>query len=667
MKKYFYALYLLLAGFPLVAQQVSVPQLINFAYSPTFYNGAYKAEQKGEMGILYSNQFLGLGSEGPSLFTANADFSPLIGIDNLGLGLRLLGDQTGGFIQSNNVMLDFAYNLIPEDDITLAIGVSAGFTSHRFKVPEGEMDANTFSQLALVDMGDTNGSQFEAGPSVYFKYKLGTGSSFQLGGALPKIFNSNVTFHEVLSYSLTPDWIGHASFRYQGDGFAVEPTLMARGNLNDRDCNCKTNIQASARGIFQVDDMDKAWAGLGYGLQGNINFGFGVFATEQLEIIGGVDYRPELGMSLEFGALYAIGDRDKTDSGSTGRDKTKTPKGKKTPLSQTEETTLLTNKSIVMSQMDGLNDIKSSAMVNLNLTEQLYEDARASNVGDVKRSKTSTAIEYLQQADEAIQQYKNKAAVVFDARKSTDDILNAHNLDKHKNAKDVIENGNKVNDDLRSLESRYNDLEKKVNSLAASLGLDKIDWKSKSNTYLISQLQGKLDKVANKPEDTAPVQVEGSGANAAIIYYFPFDSDSYTLNDLPAIKSITEHVSEIVAEMRSEGIIPQSIDIIGRLPIPKDGLIIPQSKTYDGSFSNILTIEYPFEDLINEETTDETMKLRKGDAINLGQLSTLQAYSIKDYLAKKGVFPKNLINLSLSAPDDIDYGLEIEIRINYLR
>lgn len=642
MKKYIYALYISLISWPLVAQQV--PQLTNYAYTPSLYNPAYKATKTGESGLLYSKQLASFGEVGPQSYILNADASTFLPVNNLGLGLRLAGDKVH-LINATQIALDFAYNLIPDNpDLVIALGATAGLTNQRFDFTDRLL--NDVNAASLVPNATSSSFQFDGGPALYVKVQ-----GLQINAVLPRLFSSDINVETDLLYDFNPHWIGNISYRIQpaGSDIAIEPILFGKGIMTDKDCVCKTDLGVFLKGYYQLDGVDRAWLGLGYRLNNAASLAIGAGATEQLTILVAADYNFELGMSIEAGLTYRLGE------------------GQPDPLSADDQMKLRMNRSTAEVRMDEIRQQQLRTQTQLDLTSGIYGEAINERDPVNKRDKTQKAVESLQQAEKNLNDFNRIAQVIYDARTNSEQIIQQNNTEPTREVKDVVKMSNEVNEDQRNLQSQYSDLEKKVNSLAEAIGLNKINFAGAPTMVLTQQLQQRLNQLDKKPTDTRNVRVEGTGNEVQVVYQFPYDSDSYDLSQGDHIESLLDHIGAVVAEMKESGQTPTEIEILGKLTTPKSALGIPSGKTYDGLFGPNRTIAYAFTDLISNKTTQEEVLLKNGQSLSAGQLSALQLYSLKHYLSEQNISPDRLIQLSASSPESVDYSLEIELKIKYQR
>jgi len=216
MRKNIKLLFLFISGIlstSLSAQQT--PHFTQFMYNMNIVNPAYAGNKDGlAVGLLYRTQWLGADGH-PESITFNLH-SP-VG-EKMGLGISAYNDKFG-FVNQNNIKLDYSYKLQVGANNYLALGLNLGAWQHQVEV----------TKLKAIDAGDPlldkdiNDTQVAYGFGLFFyseKYYLG----FSMPNINTSAFHSNLnkwTKGNIIHYFFTGGYVFDLS-----QNFKLKPHFM---------------------------------------------------------------------------------------------------------------------------------------------------------------------------------------------------------------------------------------------------------------------------------------------------------------------------------------------------------------------------------------------------------------------------------------------------------
>ena len=623
---------LFLAFGNIMAQQT--PYLHSFSLNPHLFNPAAQGVDGGGVGIAYRSEFsdLNLSDDRPTTYLLNADFSPLIG-DRIGIGILLMTDQVG-VIERQHFAGMFGYHLIPSgNDMRFSLGVIAGGMTQKFDF--GERRVNDPNDLLLLS-GIPSKTVFDGGVGASGAYTLTNGSELHFDLLLPQLFTSDIDFKNDASaatgnYDVLPHVLASIGFRYQGEGFAVDPTIVYResmGGANQKAANFDFNLV----GHFLENDMLTAGAGIRTD-NGGLHFMLGVKPMENLQVLGAFDLHSELGNSFEVNLNYSFGN---------------TKKGPR-PTTQDEIAIDESAKAAAEAYNEAFK-LSSGTWDKVAIAEKNMREAKETPNASLKKAKLDRAYQYLATTEGIIKEIRAEVDNAKNALDSAEDAFtNSVNTTgrRPKNAKTIDkirEDYNRTRDIHSELTSQARTLRTQLDAMPADVDIAQliVDGKTDDIRQYYSDALERLDK---KPEEAKVSFVHALAADTHIEYMYRDEVEEYSTDDgdMAASKSFANHLSEMIKEMKDKGVNVKSIRLIADVQYSASGAKFGIGKSYAGEYGNSTTINY-----LQNGTFGNPIKAQAGQSITFWDMVGLKLLGMQRHLSRQTGIPVTNMQMEIN-------------------
>lgn len=639
---------------PLFGQQM--PYFSAYTFQPKFYNPAAQGGSSGGgVAVAYRSQFADLptGSK-PVSYMLQADVSPLIG-DRIGLGIMAMQDEVH-ITKRTNVTLFFGYHLFPTDnDFNLSLGAMAGLLNQSMDLSTATVN-NPFD-LTLMQANESK-SQFDGGFGLQARF-----AGLQLDVTLPQLFTSNLEYvpaGEVgtVRYDIFPHLVTALRYRWQGEGFAIEPSVVYREVFTK--ALKAGNFDFGLRAYF-LDD-DRVMVGAGYRTdEGGLQFSAGVRPVPQVLLFGAYETHSALGGSFEAGVQYAFGRTSDKESG--GDRTTDTPKPAKPPkqpkpvkpaklpkYDEDAEKKLVEYKNTAENANRKVTQDAVAAREKIEIARYSLNEAKNTNNHKTRQAKIANAERYFPEIEAmaaTVSEEANKAKVALNSADSlVQKVLERKQQLRNPNVTALTRAANN--------EAARNDADVRgkfaeIKTLRASLpALLDVNDPATIQNYLSAELAS----LTNKPESA---KVVPAPANAVAVQYADAEE---TYKTSVKIKALADWLGARVQELKAEGLTFESARLTAE--ILYNNVETRTDAKYASDYGQ------PFKTTYKLNGKDKPANIKKDAALTLETLGVLKLHDLKRYLAAKIGVPEDKITLELTAPNPKnDYQQVTRITVNY--
>lgn len=636
---------------PLFGQQM--PYFSAYTFQPKFYNPAAQGGASGGgVAVAYRSQFADLptGSR-PVSYLLQADISPLLG-DRIGLGIMAMQDEVH-ITKRTNVTAFFGYHLFPVNgDFNLSLGVMAGLLNQRLDLATATVN-NPFD-LTLMQAAESK-SQFDGGFGLQARF-----AGLQLDVTLPQLFTSNLEYAPAgevgtVRFDVFPHLFTSLRYRFQGEGFAVEPGIVYREVFTK--ALKAGNFDFGLRAYF-LDD-DRIMVGAGYRTdEGGLQFSAGVRPVPQLLLFGAYETHDALGSSFEAGVQYAFGRSSATPADDTRTTDTpkppkppKAPKPQKLPkFDQTAETMLAQYKTTAENARQKAAKDAVAAREKIEIARYALNEAKNTNSHKTRQTKIANAEKYFPEIEAIGAGVSIEAGKAVATQKSADSLVQQVAARKQKvhNENDLALIRTASSEAARNdtdVRAKFAELKILRSSLPALLD---INDPGTIQNYLVAE----LGALPNKPEDVKVVP----GAPNSIAVQYADAEEAYKSS--AKIKLLADWLGARVQELKAEGLVFESARLSAE--ILYNNVETRTDAKYASDYGQ------PFKTTYKLNGKDKTANIKKDAALTLETLAVLKLHDLKRYLSAKIGVPEDKITLELTAPNPKnDYQQVTRIAVNY--
>jgi len=637
---------------PLLGQQM--PYFSAYTFQPKFYNPAAQGGASGGgVAVAYRSQFADLptGSK-PVSYMLQADVSPLVG-DRIGLGIMAMQDEVH-ITKRTNVTLFFGYHLFPADnDFNLSLGAMAGLLNQSMDLSTATVN-NPFD-LTLMQANESK-SQFDGGFGLQARV-----AGLQLDVTLPQLFTSNLEYAPAggevgtVRYDIFPHLVTALRYRWQGEGFAIEPSVVYREVFTK--ALKAGNFDFGLRAYF-LDD-DRVMVGAGYRTdEGGLQFSAGVRPIPQVLLFGAYETHSALGGSFEAGVQYAFGrasDKDSNDNRTTDTPKPPKPpkpvKPAKLPkFDETAEAKLSQYKTIAESAKIKTAQDAVAAREKIEIARYSLNDAKTTTNHKTRQAKIANAERYFPEIETLAKSVSDEAQKAGKSHVSADSLFKQVTARGQKvRNENVLGQIRVANSDAAREDADVRAKFAEIKTLRASLpALLDVNDPSTIQNYLSAELAS----LANKPENA---KVVAAPANAVAVQYADAEE---TYKTSVKIKALADWLGARVLELKAEGLAFESARLTAE--ILYNNVETRTDAKYASDYGQ------PFKTTYKLNGKDKTANIKKDAALTLETLGVLKLHDLKRYLAAKIGVPEDKITLELTAPNPKnDYQQVTRITVNY--
>lgn len=610
----------------LAAATVSTAQqtayLNQYTWNPRLFNPARQGGvDGGEIAVVYRNQFQQLEpAKRPNTYLLHVDVSPYLG-RRIGLGVQLMGDKVHllNRLQGSGF---FAYHLVLHDQFRLSLGVAASLLNQKFNF-DG-VRVNDVLDLVLFN-NQVSATRFDAGPGLTAEYKTRNGSLLALDVAATQLFSSDIRIErtdgstgDAVVYDMMPHLLATVRYRFQGDGFALEPNVAFRA-LSGAHRLAAGRYDLNLNAYFLKNNRLMVGAGMRAN-QGGYHLHVGVMPASGVRVVASGEWHDALGLSFEVGASYALGK----------------PAPPSDPLSDALRTTLV-DVAFDMRQVNEDLTTLRSRLITVGTTIDASAAANNLKLRDttagqctVLLAQTGLDLAHLRQAVSGIDTKRKEAETLRrDAINQGKTIAPGTQNDLSATA-DLIR---LVNQQLDELTTMQKNLERKCTDLRPVFN---------EGNCLRAGDAGCLQELfaqkfaAVQTIKTASVHTRLTPAGALVTYHFPDDEESYRLT--PALQQLAAHIADQANRMAEQGVQLEALEFVTELQEDKYTLDYTPGISYGGEFSNPLP-NYTLADNESGTSLDKNLAIGPDAQITLEGLGVLKLVALRDVLYNRGITP----------------------------
>ena len=613
------------------AQQV--PFLNQYAWNPNLFNPAAQGSAgEGQITAVYRSQFQNLeASIRPTTYLLHADLSPLVH-ELIGLAAQVMGDKTH-LLSRFQFSGFFGYHLIKTAHLRFSLGAAAGIRTQRLDFT-GRRVADVLDLVVFNE--EINATRFDGGPGLALEYQTSSGSVFALDATAAQIFSSDIRIqgagNATATYDLVPHLLLNARYRYQGAGFALEPTIAFRALAGGENSLQSGLFDVNLNAYFLKRDLLMAGVGLRTD-QGGVRFQLGVRPTPSIRLIASAELHSALGTTFEVGASYIFGKNHPESA----------PKPVFTPpiiapapaenLVQAEYNEIRVFAQIVEQAVAKVRDRQSAvgaAIVNNASMRDLQKQTAAADSCAALLTQAETEIRQIRQnvngikvkrlqADQVVRNATARGAQVSDETRAT--LLAISELTAEATGQ------------LSELEMEQKNLLERCGALrpqrneAGCIRANDADCVQELFTASLNQTPG-------LPANLFPLRTFVAQEAAAITYHYADDDESYVLS--PELLALARHITAQIRQVEQQGAQLDHINLFTELQEDKNTLGYQLGLQYDGLLGNN-PIAYS---LVNNETgisVSQTLSPTAGSPVNLETLGALKVAALRAFLIRQGI------------------------------
>ncbi|MBN8682927.1 MAG: PorP/SprF family type IX secretion system membrane protein [Chitinophagales bacterium] len=626
---------MLLFATTLAAQQF--PILNHYNYTPKYYNPAAQGGgSEGGIGIVYRSQFNELPKESrPLTYLLQADLSPLIH-ERIGVGFVVAQDKVH-LVQRTNITGFFAYHLLPTDGtFRLSLGAMAGWLSQNLDLRTATVN-NPFD-LALMQAVEKKG-QFDGGVGLQAQWVQENGSTLMLDFAMPQLFSDDLQYNgratsgngRQISYGMFPHALASLRYRWQAEGFALEPSLAWRESLGKKLKAGNYDLGLRIAFLRQQNTYDLLTIGGGYRTdEGGFSGSVAIRPVAAVNVVAAYENHNALGSTFELGAQYLFGGNLVCRPGAAEK------------LAENGKMEVNQAKLVLDGKIRTARERLESAGIAIQQAEiAMTNQDQQRHLANVDRLLLEAGNE-IASAKEALSKMENGNNKAEQAKK---DAVSAKK--KLCNAEEL--NGlpillNDARNQERNVTQRLGETQKR-----RSLIKPPLDIKDLNSIKRYVELETKNTPV--KPEDLRVQTKDGE-----LVYQFADPNSTYINN---SSRNFAESLAKQLEVLSSAGANIESIQLIAEVQTKNAGRA--SGTNYDGAYG-AFKLEYK----ANKNTKNSTIDLKRELSLSFEQLAALKLYDFKRWFQSKYNIPDSKISLQVTYPNpDLDYEQVNKIVVKY--
>lgn len=640
MKKKLYTILLVtFSAISLAGQQM--PWFSAYSFQPKLLNPAAQGGPSGGgASVAYRSQFSDLPAESrPVTYLLHVDVSPFIS-ERIGLGVLAMQDEAH-LAKRTNVTGFFSYHLFPkENDFHLSLGVMAGILNQSMDLSTATVN-NPFD-LALMQANESK-MQFDGGFGLQARI-----AGLQLDVTLPQLFTSDLEYTpddaaRNIRYDIFPHLLTSLRYRWQGEGFAIEPNVVYREIFGKK--LKSANFDFGLRGYFLDNDM--LMVGGSYRMdEGGLQFSAGVKPISRMLIFGAYETHSSLGSTFEAGLQYTFGGErveptDKIATPTVAPAPNPAPPSAPVPappaqkvMSEKEAKNKLSQyKTTAETGQQKVTEKVRIAREKIELARYSLNEAKNTNDRQVQQSRLANADKYFPEIEGLLAEIGIESKKVQEAK--TDAEALAEQVKKVRKSKDLVAIRSAY--DKVQQENDLNNKFKEIKDLRTAIKplLDVNDPTSIQNYLTVA-----LASLTSKPDEAKILQVTSTSIE---IQYADADEAYKVTAGTGKVKSLADWLGTRIAELKNEGLQFESARLVAELLYSNVDTRVDAK--YAADYGQ--TFKTPYK--LNGK--DKNSNIKKDATLTLETLAVLKLYDLKRYSVGKIGVPDDKVTLELTAPN----------------
>ncbi len=642
---------------PLNAQQM--PWFSAYSFQPKLLNPAAQGGPSGGgASVAYRSQFSDLPSESsPVTYLLHVDVSPFVS-ERIGLGIMAMQDEVH-LTKRTNVTGFFGYHLFPkENNFHLSLGIMAGILNQNMDLSTATVN-NPFD-LVLMQATESK-MQFDGGFGLQARV-----AGLQLDVTLPQLFTSDLEYtpedaERNIRYDIFPHLLSSLRYRWQGEGFAIEPNVVYREIFGKK--LKSANFDFGLRGYFLDNDM--VMVGGSYRMdEGGLQFSAGVKPISQLLIFGAYETHSALGSTFEAGLQYQFGGEKIEPEIKIAAPTVTPPSPAPAPIpappmppsqkamSEKEAKNRLSQyKTTAETGQQKVTEKVRIAREKIELARYSLNEAKNTNDRQVQQSRLTNADRYFPEIEGLLVEIGIESTKVETAKTDADAV--AEQVKKVRKSKDLVAiraADNSVEQQVSELNAKFKEIKDLRTTIKPLLNVN--DPASIQNFLTLE-----LASLTDKPDETTVLRVTPTTIE---IQYADADEAYKVTAGAGKVKSLADWLGTRVAELKNEGLQFESARLAADLLYGNVETRVDAKYTSDYG----VTFKTPY--TLNGKKKDSN--IRKDATLTLETLAVLKLYDLKRYIAGKIGMPDDKITLELSAPNpNNEYQQMTRVILNYRR
>ncbi|MBK9336870.1 MAG: PorP/SprF family type IX secretion system membrane protein [Lewinellaceae bacterium] len=622
------------------AQQV--PFLNHYAWNPRLFNPAgqgYNGE--GQVTAVYRAQFQNIeASVRPTTYLLHADLSPLVH-ERIGIAAQVMGDKTH-LLSRFQFSGFFGYHLVRTPNFRFSLGAAAGIRSRRLDF-SGRRVADVLDLAVFSD--EVNAVRFDGGPGLALEYRMNNGSVLALDAAT-QVFGGDIriqgTDNTAAVYTLVPHVLVNARYRYQGDRFAVEPTVAFRAMAGDRSLQSGL-LDINLNAYFLKNDLLMAGIGMRTD-QGGFRFQLGVAPTAAVRLSASAELHSTLGLTYEVGASYVFGKNR--------------PASVPAPVSVSEEP------APPIAPATPVNLLQAEYAEARAFAQTLEAPIAALRAGyaavETSMAAAGAAHSRQQQAADSCATLLTQTAAELRQIRLTANGINVKRLQAEQIVRTASGQGAPVSDETRATLLAIQEEHADINSQLSALETSQKNLQEQcaalrpqrneatcirsGDADCVQELfSANLTRVPGVPANGYPLRTFVFPGAAAVTFHYPDDEEAFALT--PEWSALVRHIAAQIKQVEQQGGSLDNIALVTELQEDKNTLGYQLGLLYDGSLGNN-PIAYSLVDNESAAAVSLALSLAAGSPISLEALGVLKLAALRAYLIRQGV-PAGRITLQV--------------------
>jgi type IX secretion system PorP/SprF family membrane protein len=611
------------------AQQV--PFLNQYAWNPNLFNPAAQGSAgEGQITAVYRSQFQNLeASVRPTTYLVHADLSPLVH-ERIGLAAQVMGDKTH-LLSRFQFSGFFGYHLIKTAHLRFSLGAAAGIRTQRLDFT-GRRVADVLD-LAVFNE-EINATRFDGGPGLALEYQTSSGSVFALDATAAQIFSSDIRIqgagNAAATYDLVPHLLLNARYRYQGTGFALEPTIAFRALAGGYSLQSGL-FDANLNAYFLKRDLLMAGVGLRTD-QGGVRFQLGVRPTPSIRLLASAELHSALGTTFEVGASYFFG-KNRPEPAPEPAFAPPIAPAPSENLVQTEYDEIRALAQMVEQAAANVRDRQSTigtAIVNNASMRDLQKQTAAAD----------SCAALLTQAETDIRQIRQNANGIKVKRLQADQVV-----------RNATARGAQISDETRATLLAISELTAEATGQLSELEMEQKNLLEKcgalrpqrneagciraNDADCVQELfAASLRQTLGLPANLFPLRTFVAQEAAAITYHYADDDESYSIS--PELLALARHITAQIRQVEQQGARLDQINLFTELQEDKNTLGYQLGLQYDGLLGNN-PIAYSLVDNETGASVSQSLSLTAGSPVNLETLGALKVAALRAFLIRQGI------------------------------
>jgi type IX secretion system PorP/SprF family membrane protein len=611
------------------AQQV--PFLNQYAWNPNLFNPAAQGSAgEGQITAVYRSQFQNLdASVRPTTYLLHADLSPLVH-ERIGLAAQVMGDKTH-LLSRFQFSGFFGYHLIKTAHLRFSLGAAAGIRTQRLDFT-GRRVADVLD-LAVFNE-EINATRFDGGPGLALEYQTSSGSVFALDATAAQIFSSDIRIqgagNAVAAYDLVPHLLLNARYRYQGAGFALEPTIAFRALAGGYSLQSGL-FDANLNAYFLKRDLLMAGVGLRTD-QGGVRFQLGVRPTPSIRLLASAELHSALGTTFEVGASYLFGNNR--------------PEPAPEPVFA-PPIAPAPSENLVQTEYDeirALAQMVEQAAANVRDRQSTIGTAIVNNASMRDFQKQTAAADscaaLLTQVETDIRQIRQNANGIKVKRLQADQVV-----------RNATARGAQISDETRATLLAISELTAEATGQLSELEMEQKNLLEKcgalrpqrneagciraNDADCVQELfAASLSQTLGLSANLFPLRTFVAQEAAAITYHYADDDESYSIS--PELLALARHITAQIRQVEQQGARLDQINLFTELQEDKNTLGYQLGLQYDGLLGNN-PIAYNLVDNETGASVSQSLSLAASSPVNLETLGALKVAALRAFLIRQGI------------------------------